>query len=328
MLVASVVALMMETRFGQVVLGPPGSGKTTYCKAMARLLQGLGRKVAVVNLDPANDKVPYEAAADIQDLVQVEEVMAMQGVGPNGALVFCMELLEANMSWLINKLKPFRKHYLIFDFPGQAELYSHHTMVRSILSTLEKEGARLCTVYLVDSHYANDPGKYVSAVMLTLNSMLMMELPTVNILSKVDAVEKYGTLDMGLDFYTEVQDLDYLLDYLGDAPGTRKYQKLNKAMAEVVTDYSLVSFLPVSVESHSTLLSAMKAIDKANGYIYGSGEERNIQRLLSCAVGAEWEHDRIGKPRDTFMRDEEEEGENEDNLDDVLAMLARQNQKS
>lgn len=78
----------------------------------------------------------------------------------------------------------------------------------------------------------------------------------------MDAVEKYGTLDMGLDFYTEVQDLDYLLDYLGDAPGTRKYQKLNKAMAEVVTDYSLVSFLPVSVESHSTLLSAMKVCCK------------------------------------------------------------------
>lgn len=75
---------------------------------------------------------------------------------------------------------------------------------------------------------------------------------------QVDAVEKYGTLDMGLEFYTEVQDLDYLLDYLGDAPGTRKYQKLNKAMAEVVSDYSLVSFIPISVESHSTLLNAMK----------------------------------------------------------------------
>lgn len=73
----------------------------------------------VVSSDPANDTVPYEAAADIQELVQVEEVMAMQGVGPNGALVFCMELLEANITWLIKKLNKFPKHYLIFDFPGQ-----------------------------------------------------------------------------------------------------------------------------------------------------------------------------------------------------------------
>lgn len=72
----------------------------------------------------------------------------------------------------------------------------------------------------------------------------------------------------------------------------------------------------------------MQAIDKANGYIYGTGEERNIQRLLSCAVGAEWEHERIGVPRDTFMRTEEEdEEENEDNVESVLEMLARQNQK-
>lgn len=77
------------------------------------------------------------------------------------------------------------------------------------------------------------------------------------------------------------------------------------------------------------LFHVMQAIDKANGYIYGSGEERNIQRLLSCAVGAEWEHDRIGVPRDTFMKgedDEEDDGEDEDNVEEVLAMLARQNQ--
>ena len=28
-------------------------------------------------------------------------------------------------------------------------------------------------------------------------------------------------------------------------------------------------------------------IFQANGYVYGSGEERSIQSLLSCAVGAQ-----------------------------------------
>eukprot|EP00953_Heterococcus_sp_UTEX-ZZ885_P038770 19897-Heterococcus_DN1.PRE.1 len=41
-------------RFGQVVVGPPGSGKTTYCNGMAQYMRGLGREVAIVNLDPAN----------------------------------------------------------------------------------------------------------------------------------------------------------------------------------------------------------------------------------------------------------------------------------
>lgn len=71
-------------------------------------------------------------------------------------------------------------------------------------------------------------------------------------------MEKYGDLDMGLDFYTEVMDLDYLLEYLDDSPLMRKYSKLNKAIADVVTDYSLVSFIPLSVDSRSTLLAVMK----------------------------------------------------------------------
>ena len=32
--------------FGQVVIGPPGAGKTTYCKAMQQFLTALGRKVS------------------------------------------------------------------------------------------------------------------------------------------------------------------------------------------------------------------------------------------------------------------------------------------
>ena len=56
--------------------------------------------------------------------------------------------------------------------------------------------------------------------------------------------------------------------------------------------------------------------------MYGSGEEGNIQRLLSCAVGAEWEHDRIGVARDTFMGSDEELSSEEE----LLEMIARQNQ--
>ena len=58
--------------FGQVVIGPPGSGKTTYCQGMVQYLAALGRQVAVINLDPANETLPYTAAADIRDLVSQE----------------------------------------------------------------------------------------------------------------------------------------------------------------------------------------------------------------------------------------------------------------
>ena len=52
---------MSTILFGQVVIGSPGAGKTTYCEAMARFLKALGRDVGIVNIDPANENMPYEA---------------------------------------------------------------------------------------------------------------------------------------------------------------------------------------------------------------------------------------------------------------------------
>lgn len=42
--------MAVSCTFAQLVIGPPGSGKTTYCKAMSGFLESLGRKVAVVNI--------------------------------------------------------------------------------------------------------------------------------------------------------------------------------------------------------------------------------------------------------------------------------------
>jgi tRNA uridine 5-carbamoylmethylation protein Kti12 len=39
-----------STSFGQIVIGPPGTGKTTYCDGMQQFLKSLGRNVILVNL--------------------------------------------------------------------------------------------------------------------------------------------------------------------------------------------------------------------------------------------------------------------------------------
>lgn len=40
-------------------------------------------------------------------------------LGPNGSLVFCMEYLLENISWLDSKLSELETDYVIFDCPGQ-----------------------------------------------------------------------------------------------------------------------------------------------------------------------------------------------------------------
>lgn len=43
-----------------IVIGAPGTGKTTFCNALQQFLKQLERNHAIVNLDPANDNMEYE----------------------------------------------------------------------------------------------------------------------------------------------------------------------------------------------------------------------------------------------------------------------------
>lgn len=141
--------------------------------------------------------------------------MDRAGFGPNGGLVFCIEYLEKNLDWLKVQLdKLGGQYYLLFDCPGQVELYTHHTAIRNIFTELtQKWNHHLAAVHLVDSHYCSDPAKFISVIFTTLATMIQIELPHVNVLSKADLIEKYGRLPFNLDFFTEVLDLSYLMDH-------------------------------------------------------------------------------------------------------------------
>jgi len=75
----------------------------------------------------------YTPAADISELIKHEEVMTHFGLGPNGALVYCMEFLETNVKWLITKILNLKDHYLIFDCPGQVSGFFFLKLSFSIL---------------------------------------------------------------------------------------------------------------------------------------------------------------------------------------------------
>ena len=51
-----------------------------------------------------------------------------------------------------------------------------------------------------------------------------------------------------LDFYTDVLDLNFLLDHIKDNPFTQKYKKLNEALVGLVEDYGLVSFKTLDIQ--------------------------------------------------------------------------------
>ncbi|KAK9449280.1 uncharacterized protein V1518DRAFT_415570 [Limtongia smithiae] len=263
--------------FGQLVIGPPGSGKSTYCHGMQQFLSAIGRHVAVVNLDPANDRTNYTPALDIRNFVRIEDVMTEAGLGPNGGVMYSVEELERHVDEFLAELRALggEDTYLIVDCPGQVELFTHHDSMRRLFLRMQKEAYRLVVVNLIDSFYITSASQYISVLLLALRSMLQLDLPHINVLSKIDLLGNYGKLDFNLDFYTEVQDLDYLLPLLQRESPTflgARFARLNEAIADMISDYGLVEFEVLAVEDKRSMISLLSVIDKATGYVFGATE--------------------------------------------------------
>lgn len=96
--------------------------------------------------------------------------------------------------------------------------------------------------------------------------MLHLELPHVNVLSKVDLIKQYGDLDFNLDFYTEVQDLSHLENALSAA--SPRFAALNMAICSLIEDFGLVGFETLAVEDKESMLHLTRVIDKATGCVF------------------------------------------------------------
>lgn len=131
--------------FAQLVIGPPGSGKSTYCDGMHQFLSAIKRKCAVVNLDPANDHVSYPCALDIRDLVPLEDVMEHEQLGPNGGVLYALEELEENWEWFEEGLKDLQGAQCSIICPKYSCLTCNQTLTFSS-TALARSNSSLITI--------------------------------------------------------------------------------------------------------------------------------------------------------------------------------------
>jgi hypothetical protein len=119
---------------------------------------------------------------------------------------------------------------------------------------------------------------YISALILSLRAMLQMDLPHLNVLTKIDNLSNYAPLPFNLDYYTEVQDLSYLVPHL-EAESSRlshgKFGALNQAIIDLVEDFGLVAFETLAVEDKKSMMNLLRVIDRASGYVFGPAEGAN-----------------------------------------------------
>lgn len=256
-------------RYAQLVIGPAGSGKSTYCASLHQHCESIGRMIHLINLDPAAEHFDYPVSHDIRELIALEDVMEELKLGPNGGLIYCMEYLEDNMDdWLQEQLDDYiDDDYVVFDCPGQIELYSHVPVMRTFVDQLRRWDFHVCVVYMMDSQFVTDVTKFISGSLSSLSAMVQLELPHVNVLTKMDLLTNKKDIDKFLD-----PDVRLLLTELNEQMAPR-FSKLNHAMAQLVDDYSMVSFVPLDIRDEDSINYVLSMVDNAIQF----GEDADVK---------------------------------------------------
>ncbi|CAN8098673.1 unnamed protein product [Discula destructiva] len=289
------------SKFGVMVMGPAGAGKSTFCSSLITHLNLNRRSCFYVNLDPAAENFDHAPDLDIKDLISLEDVMEDMGLGPNGGLVYCFEFLLENLDFLTDALDGLTEEYLIiFDMPGQIELYTHIPILPALARFLSQPGAldiRLCAAYLLEATFVVDRAKFFSGSLSAMSAMMLLETPHLNILSKMDLVKgqvrkrdmkRFLTPDAGLldDDPTELLQTRAAneepaqhkaaqaehLNSQGDpseADGVMRgtsFKRLNRAVANLIEGFSMVSYLQLDASDEDSVGAILSYIDDCIQY--------------------------------------------------------------
>lgn len=243
------------------------------------------RSCFYVNLDPAAESFEHQPDLDIKDLISLEDVMEEMGLGPNGGLIYCFEFLMENLDFLTEALEPLTEEYLIiFDMPGQIELYTHIPILPSLFKFLSRSGSldiRLCAAYLLEATFIVDRAKFFSGTLSAMSAMILLEMPHINILSKMDLIKgqvrkkelkKFITPDTTLiqedpEVVARRKAGENVEEEVSDPQDTgalmrgASFRRLNTAVASLIENFSMVSYLKLDASDEESVGDILSYID-------------------------------------------------------------------
>lgn len=196
------------TTLNLVILGPAGSGKSTLTATFGRwLCDEMGFRVSYVNLDPGADRLPYKPDYDVRSIITVEEVMRREMLGPNGAIIRCMDILVERAKEVIEGISKLETDYRLIDTPGQMEPFTFRRTGPKLVSELLKTGS-VISLFLVDPELASSVSDLLVVELMGLVVQLRLLAPTLIVLNKADKLEA------SLDVDKLLADPNYLMERL------------------------------------------------------------------------------------------------------------------
>uniref|UniRef100_A0A914NBA5 GPN-loop GTPase n=1 Tax=Meloidogyne incognita TaxID=6306 RepID=A0A914NBA5_MELIC len=192
-----------------VVLGMAGSGKTTFVQRLASHLHSKRTFPYLINLDPAAGTVPFPANIDIRDTVDYKGVMKEYGLGPNGAILTCLNLLCTKFDQILSLLEKRDSSIpsIILDTPGQIEVFTWSVSGSIITGSLADKYPTIIA-YVVDSARSTNPRTFMSNMLYACSILYRTKLPFFLVLNKSDVVNPEFAVEWMGDFEKFSDSLD------------------------------------------------------------------------------------------------------------------------
>ncbi|VDK51068.1 unnamed protein product [Anisakis simplex] len=238
-----------------IVLGMAGSGKSSFVQRLTARLHEKKSIPYVINLDPAVNTVPYPANIDIRDTVKYKEVMREYGLGPNGAIMTCLNLICTRFDQvltLVNKRAGVCSHCLI-DTPGQIEAFTWSASGTIITDSLASANPTMIA-YVMDSVRATNPITFMSNMLYACSIFYRTKLPFIIVLNKADIVRPTFATKWMRDFESFQQALDENSStYMNDLT-----RSLSLVLDQFYENFSAVPVSSLTGEGIDEFLEAVK----------------------------------------------------------------------
>jgi len=181
----------VDCTIGCIVIGMAASGKSTLMQQLNAQLSMVNEQPYIMNLDPAVLSVPYQTNIDIRDSINYKAVMEKYKLGPNGAILTCLNLFCTRFDQVLSLIETHSNEglqHVLIDTPGQIEAFTWSASGTIITDALASSIPTVI-LYIVDTPRCAENALTFSSNMLHACSILYKtRLPMIIVFNKSDVI--------------------------------------------------------------------------------------------------------------------------------------------
>lgn len=249
-------------KYCEIIIGPPGSGKSTYVDKKIDLLKD--RNPYLINLDPGNINTRHYDYS-ITEKYTVNQYQKEFNKGPNASTKDILSEFVSDLNSFYYEKLDDNVCYLIIDMPGQVEFLINGDSMSNLISLFTRKGYSVSVICLIDLVFFNHSP--LSSYLFTLICVSLLEVPYVCVISKCDNFDKIG-FNYDLEKITK---LDIFNEKVND--------KFTQSIIQFLVENPLFRYEILDYDNENTLKYLQYIIDQSSGYIYDEDYSTDYSKL-------------------------------------------------